>query len=72
MASLSLGEAMTTFTTQDREEAMKTRYCSSCISYRPADTGQVIQTSNKNIRRWVCANCLNKTSVPQLKSKGKE
>jgi len=50
----------------------QTRYCSSCISYKPAETGQVMQTSNKNIKRWVCARCLAKTSTQQLKSKARK
>ena len=69
MVGLSLGGRMTSFTTEDRENAAKTRYCSSCISYQPAETGQVIQTANKHIKRWQCANCTNKASAQQLRSK---
>jgi hypothetical protein len=46
-----------------------TRYCSSCISYKDKEAGKVIQTSNKNIRRWVCNACLNKMSPQRLRSK---
>jgi hypothetical protein len=45
------------------------RYCSSCISYQPADTGQVIQTANKMIKRWQCANCTKRVSIQKYKTK---
>ena len=41
----------------------KLRYCSSCISYKPEDTGQVVATANKNVRRFKCASCLAKASM---------
>jgi hypothetical protein len=65
---------MTSFTTEDRisAEEPKKRYCSSCISYQPAETGQVIQTANKSIKRWQCANCTNKANAQQLHSKAKK
>jgi len=50
----------------------KLRYCSSCISYQPADTGQVIQTAHKSIKRWKCANCLKKISHQKFSSKDKK
>jgi len=50
-------------------EIPKTRYCASCISYQPTETGRVIQTANKNIRRWQCARCFDRISIQQLKSK---
>ena len=41
----------------------KLKYCSSCMTYKPIETGRIIQTSNKNVRRFSCANCLAKVST---------
>ena len=41
----------------------KLKYCSSCMTYKPIDTGRTIATANKNVKRFACANCLEKTSA---------
>lgn len=40
------------------------KYCSSCLSFRPADTGKMVQTASKNIKRFKCAICLSKMVKP--------
>jgi hypothetical protein len=40
----------------------KTKYCSSCTRYKPADTGKMISTANKNVRRFKCKACLDRIS----------
>ena len=40
------------------------KYCSSCLSFRPADTGKMVQTASKNIKRFKCAVCLSKMVKP--------
>ena len=40
------------------------RYCSSCLSFRPAETGKLVQTASKNIKRFKCAICLSKMIKP--------
>lgn len=39
------------------------KYCSSCISYKPIETGKVVQTANKKIKRFKCADCLARASA---------
>jgi hypothetical protein len=41
------------------------RYCSSCLQFRQAKTGKLVQTANKHIRRFKCAVCLSKMIVPK-------
>lgn len=41
----------------------KLKYCSSCMTYKPIDTGRMINTANKNVRRFSCASCLAKVSA---------
>lgn len=43
-----------------------TKYCSSCGIYRPGSDGKVIQTANKNIRRFKCTACLKRISSPRF------
>lgn len=40
------------------------KYCSSCLQFRPADTGKVVTTANKHIKRFKCAVCLSKMIIP--------
>jgi hypothetical protein len=40
------------------------KYCSSCLSFRPEDTGKMVQTASKNIKRFKCAICLSKMVKP--------
>lgn len=39
------------------------KYCSSCVSYKPMDTGRIVSTANKNVRRFKCADCLARAST---------
>jgi len=41
------------------------KYCSSCLQFRPAETGRVVTTANKHIRRFKCAVCLSKMVTPK-------
>jgi hypothetical protein len=41
------------------------KYCSSCLQFRPSDTGKIVNTANKNIRRFKCAVCLSKEIKPK-------
>jgi MinD superfamily P-loop ATPase len=47
----------------------ETIYCSSCLSYKPFDAGQVIQTAHKNLKRFKCAECLAKISARRYQGK---
>jgi hypothetical protein len=40
------------------------RYCSSCLSFRVAETGKMVQTATKNIKRFKCAVCLSRMVKP--------
>jgi transposase-like protein len=40
------------------------KYCSSCLSFRLAETGKMVQTASKNIKRFKCALCLSKMVKP--------
>ena len=40
------------------------KYCSSCLQFRSIENGRVVQTANKNIRRFKCALCLSKMVKP--------
>lgn len=41
------------------------KYCSSCLQFRPAETGKVVSTANKHIKRFKCGVCLSKMIVPK-------
>jgi hypothetical protein len=41
------------------------KYCSSCLQFRPADTGKLVNTANKHIKRFKCAVCLSKMIKPK-------
>ena len=41
------------------------KYCSSCLSFRPAETGKLVQTASKNIKRFKCAICLSRMVKPK-------
>jgi hypothetical protein len=53
-------------------EESKPKYCSSCLAYKPAETGRMIQTASKNVMRFKCASCLNRTSARLYGSKKKK
>jgi len=40
------------------------RYCSSCLSFKPASTGKLVYTASKHIKRFKCAVCLSKMVKP--------
>jgi hypothetical protein len=40
------------------------KYCSSCLQFRPLENGKVVNTANKNIKRFKCAVCLSKMIKP--------
>lgn len=52
-------------------EEPKLKYCSSCTHYRPENTGKIIQTARKNLKRFKCMACLEKIS-PRLYQGGKK
>ena len=41
------------------------RYCSSCLQFRSAESGKLVNTANKHIRRFKCAVCLSKMVKPK-------
>ena len=41
------------------------KYCSSCLQFRPADTGKLVNTANKHIKRFKCSVCLSKMIKPK-------
>lgn len=41
------------------------KYCSSCLQFRPAETGKIVTTANKHIRRFKCSVCLSKMIIPK-------
>jgi hypothetical protein len=43
----------------------KTKYCSSCMRYKSFSDGKVVETANKNIKRFKCKACLDKISSRQ-------
>lgn len=43
----------------------KTKYCSSCMKYKSFDDGKIVETANKNIKRFKCKACLAKISARQ-------
>jgi hypothetical protein len=40
----------------------KTKYCSSCLRYKTAEFGKMVETANKNVRRFKCKACLDRIS----------
>jgi uncharacterized protein YlaI len=40
----------------------KTKYCSSCLRYKSVDTGRIVITANKNVKRFKCKECLDRIS----------
>jgi len=40
----------------------KPKYCSSCLAYKPADTGKMVQTASKRVVRFKCRSCLDRSS----------
>ena len=43
----------------------QTKYCSSCMSYKPFGEGKIVDTANKKIKRFKCKACLTKISARQ-------
>jgi RNase P subunit RPR2 len=41
------------------------RYCSSCLKFKNKDTGKVVLTANKLIKRFKCKECLDKMVKPK-------
>jgi hypothetical protein len=41
------------------------------MSFQPEKTGKLVQTANKNLKRFKCQNCLKKISERKFASKGK-
>ena len=41
------------------------KYCSSCLQFRPAESGRLVNTANKHIRRFKCGLCLSKMIKPK-------
>ena len=41
------------------------KYCSSCLQFRSAESGKLVNTANKHIRRFKCAICLSKMIKPK-------
>lgn len=46
----------------------KTKYCSSCTRYKPFETGKMVETANKNVRRFKCKACLDRISSRMYES----
>lgn len=46
------------------------KYCSSCCFYKDFSTGKIVQTANRNIRRFKCLECLNRASARKYKNVG--
>jgi hypothetical protein len=44
-------------------EEPKPKYCSSCLAYKPADTGKMVQTASKRVVRFKCGSCLARASA---------
>ena len=42
------------------------------MSFQPEETGKVIQTASKKLKRFKCANCLKKISERKFAAKGKQ
>jgi hypothetical protein len=47
----------------------KTKYCSSCLRYKSIETGKMIETANKNVKRFKCKACLDRISARHYESK---
>jgi len=45
------------------------KYCSSCMFYKPFSSGKIVQTANKNVRRFKCAECLAQISSRRYQGK---
>ena len=41
----------------------ETKYCSSCVSYKPFASGKIIQTANRKMKRFKCGDCLASSSA---------
>ena len=41
------------------------KYCSSCFQFRTAESGKLVNTANKHIKRFKCAVCLSKMVKPK-------
>jgi len=39
-------------------EEPKLKYCSSCLAYKPIETGKMVQTASKKVVRFKCGSCL--------------
>jgi hypothetical protein len=39
-------------------EEPKLKYCSSCLAYKPTETGKMVQTASKRVVRFKCGSCL--------------
>jgi len=41
------------------------KYCSSCLSFKLAKNGKVVQTASKSVKRFKCALCLSRMIKPK-------
>ena len=41
------------------------KYCSSCLKFKNKDTGKVVYTANRLIKRFKCKECLDKMVKPK-------
>ena len=41
------------------------KYCSSCLAFRLAETGKMVHTASRHIKRFKCAHCLSKLIKPK-------
>jgi|GEM_PF-4439588 hypothetical protein len=47
------------------------KYCSSCMNYKSFEMGKIVQTANRNIKRFKCFDCLAKASVRRYAKESK-
>jgi len=52
------------------EERVKLKYCSSCMLFQPEQSGKIVQTANKKLKRFKCGGCLKKISERKFQGKG--
>jgi hypothetical protein len=44
-------------------EEPKLKYCSSCLAYKPIETGKMVKTASKRVIRFKCGSCLARASA---------
>lgn len=47
----------------------KEKYCSSCRTYKNLIGGKLINTANKNVKRWKCYLCTLQTKLKKTSEK---